>query len=106
MNYPDSNFRLDFSKINWHDYQADGINLREVMSVYNDAEKEWYPIADPQTGERYYFIIGFGSKARYVFVLLKEHRTDFNALIVDRILVATHEPQIRKYYYEPKFKAR
>lgn len=104
MELPNSNFLIDFSKINWIDYRTDGINQFEVASTYSDNGKEWYPIQDPQTGERYYYIIGFSSKARFLFVLLKEHENDFNRLIVDRIIVAEHEPQIRKYYYEPKFK--
>jgi len=104
MQYPNDNFSLDFSKINWYDYRPERINQFEVASAYSDNEKEWYPIQDPQTGERYYYIIGFSSKARFLFVLLKEHKDDFNCLIVDRIIVADHEPQIRKLYYEPKFK--
>jgi hypothetical protein len=104
MQYPDSDFILDFSTISWADYR--GISQPEVSSAYDDSEKEWYPINDPQTGERYYYIIGFSSKARFLFVLLREHKVDFNRLIVDRIIVAEHEPQIRKHYYEPKFKKR
>jgi hypothetical protein len=103
MQYPDSNFTLDFSQINLAvDYS--GISQLEVMSVYNDPEKEWYPIQDPKTGVRYYYIIGFSSKARFLFVLLKEHIDDFNRLIVNRIIIVEHESQIRKFYYEPKFK--
>lgn len=103
MVYPDSNFFLDFSRINWIDYRADGISQFEVASAYSDSENEWHTIKDPQTGDPYYYIIGFSSKARFLFVLLKEHENDFNRLIVDRIIVADHEAQIRKYYYEPKF---
>lgn len=65
MQYPDSNFTLDFSNIDWIDYRQAGINQFEVSSTYNDPEIEWYPIHDPQTNERYYYIVGFGSKARF-----------------------------------------
>jgi len=91
-------------KIYWINYREDGINQSEVESVYNDADKEWYPIKDPQTEERFYYFIGFSSKARFLLVLLNEHKDDFNRLIVHRITVAKNEPQVRKLYYEPKFK--
>jgi hypothetical protein len=106
MQYPDSNFSLDFSKINWIDYRPEGINQFEVASAYSDSEKEWYAVHDPQTGERYFYMIGFSSKARFLFVLLKEHKNDFNRLIVERIIVAEHESQIRANYYKPKFEKR
>jgi hypothetical protein len=105
MNYPDENFRLDFTRVNWDDYRPDKITVFEAISAYNDSGKEWNVIKDPQNGELYYFIIGFSSSARFLFILLKEHEDDFNVLIVLRILVAKHEPQIRKFYYEPKFQA-
>jgi hypothetical protein len=106
MHYPDSNFSLDFSKINWIDYRPDSINQFEVASAYTDSGKEWYATHDPQSRERYFYIIGFSSKARFLFVLLKEHKDDFNRLVVERIIVADHEPQIRERYYKPKFKKR
>lgn len=104
MQLPDSNFFLDFSKVNWMDYRSEKIDQFEVASAYGDSGKEWYPIQDPRTAERYYYFIGFGSKGRFLFVLLKEHEHDFDRLVVDRIVIAEHEPQIREYYYEPKFK--
>ena len=106
MAYPDDHFDLDFILIQWIDYRMIGINQSEVESAFRDTEKEWYPIIDPQTNDRFYYFIGFGSKARFLLVLLKEHESDFNRLLVHRITIASHEPQIRKLYYEPKFKKR
>jgi|GEM_PF-6461372 len=104
MQLPDPNFSLDFSEIDWLDYQPVGINQFEVASAYNDGGNEWYAISDPQTNAWYYYVIGFSSKARFLFVLLKDHKNDFDRLVVERIILAEHEPQIRKFYHEPKFK--
>ena len=104
MQYPDSDFILDFSAINWTDYR--GINQFEVISTYKDSEKEWHAIRDLRTGEWYYHAIGFSSKVRFLFVLLKDHENEFNRLVVNRIIVAEYESQIREFYYTPKFKKR
>ncbi len=96
------NFRLAYSLINWLDYRAERIHQSEVESAYRDPDIQYYPIRDPETGDRYDYFIGFSSAKRFLLVLLKIDEHDVEKLLVHKILVAD-EPQIRELYYKPKF---
>lgn len=105
MELPLGNFELDFNEL--LQLNRDGINdNRVITAAYQDPGIEWYSTKDPQSGDRRYYIVGFSSSAQFLFVLLKEHKEHFNRLVIERVFVIRHEREIRKLYYEPKFKKR
>ena len=102
MKLPNGDFDLDFSKIHKED-RGGILKNQEINSTFLDPGMEWYSINDPKTSERYFYTLGFSSNGQFLFVLLTVNKNDFNRLVVERVIIAKDESQIRKHYYKPKF---
>lgn len=88
------NFQYDFSRLSVTELQKNKINHTEITSVFENHFSCTYPINGFELYEAYYFMIGFGSKFRFLYLALKFRE---NKIIFHQVKVAG-EDEIREDY--------
>ena len=73
-------FNYDFSRLSAIELQKDKINHGEIISVFENPNSCSYPIEDFDLSDHYYFLIGFSSKSRFLYLALnyEEQRIVFH----------------------------
>lgn len=87
-------FKYDFSLLSAVELQKDKINHLEIITVFENKHSCAYPILGFDLSDYYYFMIGFGSKSRFLYLALNIKE---NKVIFHQVKVAD-EGEIRKDY--------
>lgn len=90
----DFDFQYDFSQLNTIELQKDKISHVEIVSVFENNYSCTYPIEGFELHKCYYFMIGFSSKSRFLYLALN---VEENKIIFHQVKVA-NEQEIRQDY--------
>lgn len=87
-------FNYDFSLLSAIELQREKINHRKIISVYENVYSVARSIEGLPLSENYYFLIGFGSKKRFLLIALKIQEGNVVFLQVE----VADEQDIRRSY--------